>query len=433
MSVDLAAALAAPDLHDLLPSTLASGLQGSRILAIAGHVRSLVDEGREITNFTIGDFAQGVFGIPRVLRDEIVAQLDAGETNYPPAAGMPQLRSAIRSFYASRLGLDYPEGSVVAGAGARPPIYATFRTLVDPGDLVVYPVPCWNIRYYAYLNGARSAAVTTTAEHGFLPTLDDLLPHLGEARVITLNSPSNPAGTVIERSALQQLCDAIVEENERRRAAGRKVCVLLYDQVYWQLTFDGHEHVTPPQLNPAMAAYTVHIDAISKCWAATGIRVGWAVAPPALARKMAPLVGHMGAWSPRSEQLATASLLAAPERVDPFLTEFKGSIKATLHRLSEGIQALGAEGLPAQAFDPQGAIYLTARFDLIGRTVRGRPITDDEALRTLLLEEAGVAIVPFSGFGYPEGSGWVRFSVGAVTPTDVDAALGRLRELLRDA
>lgn len=433
MPVDIDAVVSASDLADLLPGTVAAGLQGSRILAIAGHVNQLVAEGQSVVNFTIGDFAKGVYGIPRTLRDEIVAQLDAGETHYAPAAGLPELRHAIRAFYADRLGMAYPEGSVVVGAGARPPIYATFRTLLDPGDVVVYPVPCWNIRYYVYLTGAKGVVLQTSPDHGFLPTVDDLLPHIGEARLVALNSPANPAGTVIDPDALKGLCDAIVDENRTRRAQGRKPCMLMYDQVYWQLTFPGHRHATPPELNPEMAAYTIHIDAISKCWAATGVRVGWAVAPPPLVEKMRPLVGHMGAWSPRAEQMATARLLAAPARVDPFLTEFRGSLQTTLQQLSDGILAMKADGLPIDAFSPQGAIYLSARFNLTGRTVRGHTIGDDESLRRLLLEEAGVAVVPFSAFGYPDGSGWVRFSVGAVTPTDVSAALERIRELVSDA
>ncbi|MBX2803895.1 MAG: aminotransferase class I/II-fold pyridoxal phosphate-dependent enzyme [Myxococcales bacterium] len=431
MGLDVRAWVHDEQVAPLLPNQLASGLQGSQILAIAGHVKRLRAEGRAISNFTIGDFDPEQFPIPRVFHDEIVAQLAAGQTHYPPAVGVPELREAIRSFYDERLGLDYPEGSVQVGSGARPPIYAAFRTVVDPGDVIVYAVPSWNTRYYVYLCGAEGVAVPTRPEDGFMPTAEVVLPHLDRARLIVLNSPLNPAGTMIAASVLRELCEAVVAENRRRVAAGKRPVLVLYDQVYWQLVFGDREHHTPVTLVPEMASYTIHVDAVSKCWAATGVRLGWAVAPPPLIVRMKSLVGHMGAWSARAEQMAAAALLREPVRVDPFMGSFKGALHERLERLAQGLTAMGAEGLPVRALEPQGAIYLSARFDLFGRTVKGHTIDSDEALRTLLLEEAGVAIVPFSAFGYPEGSGWVRWSVGSVSLADIDAALDRLRTLLR--
>lgn len=430
MSLDIRPLIAAEHLAERLPGEMARGLEGSQILAIAAHVKRCIAAGQRVANLTIGDFDPQNFPIPDVLHDGIIAALAARQTSYPPAVGMPELRSAIRSFYAARLGLNYPEGSVQVGSGARPPIYAAFRTVLDPGDLVVYPVPTWNIRYYVYLMGARGAAVRARAENGFMPTAADLLPHLGEARVVVLNSPLNPAGTVIAPELLREICEAIVDENERRITKGERPVVLLYDQVYWQLTFDGHAHHSPVSLVPKMAPYTVHIDAISKCWAATGVRVGWAVGPPQLIGRMKPLVGHMGAWAARAEQLATAHLLAEPTRVDPFMSSFSGQIRSRLQRLAAGMRALADDGMPVEVIDPQGAIYLSIRFDLFGRTVAGRRIETDEDLRIALLEEAGVAVVPFTAFGMESGTGWIRTSVGTVTEDDIDGAIERLRALI---
>ncbi len=433
MALDVERWVTAEEVAPLLPSTLASSLQGSRILAIAGHVHQLRSEGKEVANFTIGDFSPAVFRIPEVLQQGIGEQLAAGQTFYPPAVGTLELRRAVRAFYEAALGLRYPAGSVQVGSGARPPIFAAFQAIVDPGDVVVYPVPSWNIRYYVQLNAAEGVPVVTHPEDGFMPTASALLPHLPKARLVVLNSPSNPAGTVIRAELLEEICRAIVAENEARLAAGRRPCMLLYDQVYWQLTFPGHVHHTPPSLVPEMAAYTVMIDAISKCWAATGLRLGWAVAPPPLVARMTPLIGHMGAWAPRPAQLATAQLLEDPSAVAPFMEEFRGALQRSLQQLADGLTALQEEGLPVSCFAPQGAIYLSARFDLRGRTVLNRAIDDDESLRVLLLEEAGVAVVPFSAFGYPDGSGWVRWSVGAVSSEDIAGALERLGALLRSA
>jgi len=411
-------------LAERAPSPLARGLQGSAILKIAAEVRALRATGASVGNFTIGDFNPEIFSIPQAFKERIKSELDAGQTNYPPAVGIPELREAVRGFYADRLGLDYPEGTVQVGAGARPPIFAAFKTIIEEGDVVVYPVPTWNIRYYVYLNQAVGVPVVTQPENGFMPTAGDLLPHLPTARLIVLNSPLNPCGTVIAENLLREICEAIVAENERRMPLGERPLMLLYDQVYWQLTFEGYTHHTPVDLVPAMAEYTVLIDAISKCWAATGLRVGWAVAPPWIRGRMAPLVGHMGAWAARAEQQATAAMLNEPSEIDAFMVEFKGAVKRRLQILRDGILALKEQGLPVDCLDAQGAIYLSVRFDLEG---------GDEAIRRRILQEAGIALVPFTAFGYPEGTGWTRFSVGAVTERDIEDALTRLGEFLRQA
>lgn len=423
----------AEHLGALTPNRLARGMEGSEILRIATDVAALRARGEGVWNFTIGDFDPKLFAIPTALRERIKVELDAGQTNYPPAVGIPELREAIRSFYAERLGLDYPEGSVQVGAGARPPIYAAFRTLVEPGDRVVYPVPTWNVRYYVYLTGGEGVPVVTKPEDGFMPTVDALLPHLPTARLLVLNSPLNPCGTVIAPELLREICLAVVAENDRRREAGERPLMLLYDQVYWQLTFGGNVHHTPVGLVPEMAPYTVFVDAISKWWAATGLRVGWAVAPPWVRARMQPLVGHMGAWAARAEQRATAALLAEPAQVDDYLDTFRSVVQARLERLRAGLLSMRDEGLPVDCLEAQGAIYLSARLDLRGRTVGGVSIDGDASARSALLSGAKVAVVPFTAFGYPADTGWVRFSVGAVSDEDVDQALDALRGLLRSA
>ncbi|MCO4744695.1 MAG: aminotransferase class I/II-fold pyridoxal phosphate-dependent enzyme [Proteobacteria bacterium] len=406
-------------------------MEGSAILAIAGQVKARIASGADVANFTVGDFKPGVFAIPEAFSKYIGEELEAGQTNYPPAIGVPELREAIRNLYERELGLKYPEGTVQVGSGARPPIYSAFRILVEPGDLVVYSVPSWNNNYYAYLNQARSEVITASPEDGFMPTAEALAPYLREARVLCLNSPLNPTGTTISKEVLSDLCVAIINENKRRTAVGHRPLILLYDQVYWQLTFGEHKHWTPVELHPEMARYTVFIDAISKCWAGTGMRVGWGVVPPWIRGRMKPLVGHMGAWAARPEQLATARLLNEPETIAPWMDEFKGAVQERLTTLRDGLWAMRDEGMPVDALDAEGAIYLSARFDLLGKTAPdGRTLTSDEDVRRMLLEEADIAVVPFTAFGYPPKSGWVRFSIGAVTVEDVQNSLVRLRALL---
>ncbi|MEE2786171.1 MAG: aminotransferase class I/II-fold pyridoxal phosphate-dependent enzyme [Myxococcota bacterium] len=410
-------------------SQVALGMTSSRILVIAYAVKARIASGADVANFTVGDFAPGQFQIPARLNEEIQAALRTGQTNYPPANGTPELRTALQAHYRERLGLDYPLTSFVVASGARPVLYAAYRCLVDPGEVVVTPAPSWNNNNFCHLVGARHVVVATRPEDAFMPTADRLRPHLSAARLLVLCSPMNPAGTMMTRSQMAEICELIVDENRRRRTEGRRALYLIYDQVYWMLAFGDHAHVTPPQIDPEMAAYTIMTDAVSKCFAGTGLRVGWAVSPPHIADKIKSLMTHMGAWAPRPEQIGTAAFLANQSDVNAFLNQFKAGIQARLDCLFEAFQAWHAEGLPIEVIPPQGAIYLSVKLDLIGRP--GYP--DEDAVRVALLEQAGCAIVPFSAFGDHHNAGWVRFSVGAVSLDDIRACLPRIKAMLMEA
>src|SRR2546421_4643803 len=199
--------------------TMARRLIGSEILRIASEIRAAQARGDRICNLTVGDFSSKEFPIPTALREAVVRALAAGETNYPPSDGVLRLREAVREFYRTRLHLDVPlEATVIAG-GSRPVIFAIYSTLVEPGDVVVYPVPSWNNNHYCHLVGARGVPLTTRAEEGFLPTAAALRPHLRSARLIALNTPLNPAGTVMREEEVRGIAQAVVEENHRRAQA----------------------------------------------------------------------------------------------------------------------------------------------------------------------------------------------------------------------
>lgn len=431
MTVDPSPWFAEPGtLPERTKSVLARTMKGSSILAIAGEVLDLKAGGAEVANFTIGDFSPDEFRVPPLFLSHLRAAQEAGQTYYPPAVGIPELRAAVRRFYKRTLDLDYPEGTVQIGSGARPLIYAAFACLVDPGDKVVYQVPSWNTEYYVALNGGRGAALVAKREHNFMLTADDLAPHLADARLVVINSPQNPSGTAISAEAMREISNAIVHENHRREQVGERPLYLLYDMVYWQLTLKGVDHVTPVGLTPEVARYTVLVDAISKSWSATGVRVGWALCPPWLREPMKALVGHMGAWAGRAPQLATAHTLDAAEELAPWLGDYRARVSSKQLALFEGFQAMHREGLPVEPVQPEGALYLTARFDLHGKVIGGQKISSDEDIRRVLLHGAGTAIVPFITFGYPDGTGWVRFSVGSVSDRDISTALERIRTLL---
>jgi aspartate aminotransferase len=286
------------DLSDAFLSTTAQGLVGSEILKIAAEIRALQAEGRDVLNLTVGDFAPKEFPIPKTLRDRIVEAIDAGETNYPPSNGMPQLREAIRGVYERDLGLSYPLDGILVAGGARPIIYGTYRTLVDAGDKVVYPAPSWNNNHYCRLLGAEAVRVETTRETKFLPTARDLEPRLKGARLLALCSPQNPTGTCFSKDELGSIAELVVAENKRRGTKERPLFVM-FDQVYWTLTFDGVAHVDPVSLVPEVAPYVVFVDGLSKAFSATGLRVGYGVGPPTIMKRMSDVLGHVGA-APRT-------------------------------------------------------------------------------------------------------------------------------------
>lgn len=414
-------------------STMAGGLVGSEILAIASDIRARVRDGVDICNLTVGDFSPTQFQVPTLLREGIEAALADGQTNYPPSNGILELREAVVRFYERELGLRYPLDSVLIASGARPCIYAGYRALVDGGDTVAYPVPSWNNNHYCHMLGAAKLEIPCGVDSKFLPTRDDLLDAIPKARLLCLNSPLNPTGTAIDEDALRGICEAIVAENHRREQAGARPLFLLYDQIYWMLTFDGVRHVSPPGLVPEMARWTVFVDGISKAFAATGVRVGWAVGPTDVINRMSAILGHVGAWAPRAEQLATVGLLDDVDAIAAYHAEFKVGVLDRLRALHTGLVALRDAGLPVDAVAPMGAIYLTVRIAPFGkRTPDGKVLETNDDVRRYLLDRARVGIVPFQAFGVGEGGrGWFRLSVGAVGLDDIGAALPRIADALR--
>jgi aspartate aminotransferase len=428
--MDVTPFFGSPEKADAGLSSLSRSLVGSEILKIAGEIRALTAKGAAVCNLTVGDFDPRCFPIPAELLEATRAALAAGQTNYPPSDGVVSLREAIARAYERDLGLRYPLESVIVSGGARPLVYASYKTILDPGDVVVYPVPSWNNNHYSYLAGARAVEIPVSAETNFFPTVEEIRPYLPAARLLVINSPNNPTGTVIAREELRRITEAVVEENRRREARQTRPLYLLYDQVYWALTFGSAVHVTPVELVPEVAPWTLLLDAISKSFCSTGLRVGWGVVPPAVRKRMADLLGHVGAWAPKAEQVAVAKLLDRPDVIRAYQSGVRANLKARLDALYGGFMEMKAEGLPVDALMPQGAIYLSGRFDLFGRTFRGKRMKTDEDIRRLLLDEAGLGVVPFQAFGLKGETGWFRLSAGAVSMEDISTVFPRLRAVL---
>lgn len=409
---------------DAALSPLARNLIGSEVLKVSREVTALIRSGRSVANLTVGDFSPKQFPIPLPLRDLIVKNLTEGETNYPPSEGTLPMRESVVRFFRERLRLDYPLESVMIAGGSRPIIYAAYQAVVDRGDKVIYPTPSWNNNHYTYLAGGVPVELVVGADTNFMPTAEMIRPHVRDARLIAVCTPLNPTGTVMARSEVEAIATLVVEENARRLSTGERPLFLLWDQVYWMLTFGDNQHWAPPQVVPESAAYTIFVDGISKALAATGIRVGWTVAPPAITAKMSDILGHVGAWAPRAEQLAVAQFLTQQADIEAFHATMIRELRLRLDALYNGLMAMKAEGLPVDAIAPQGAIYLSAQFNLVDR------LGTNEAIRKFLLHEAGFAVVPFQAFGLKRDDGWFRLSAGAVSVRDCEDGLRRVREAL---
>ncbi|MBD0297611.1 MAG: aminotransferase class I/II-fold pyridoxal phosphate-dependent enzyme [Flavisolibacter sp.] len=411
-------------------SHLSQTLIGSEIVKLGGEIKERIRQGETIYNFTVGDFDPHIFPIPKELEDGIVEAYRQHFTNYPLAEGNLDLRQAIQAFVEEYQGLKYNMDEILVASGGRPLIYATYRAICDAGDKVIYPVPSWNNNHYTHFIGGEHIVVEAKAENNFMPTAEDLAPHIQEASLISLCSPQNPTGTTFRKEDLQAICDLVITENKRRSEHQKKLYVL-YDQMYWHLTYGAIKHYDPVRLNADMRPYTVYIDAISKVFASTGVRVGWSMGPATILSKMKAILSHVGAWAPMAEQKAVARFLAQKEAIENYLAHFKSEIEERLRRIYEGLMQLKSEGLPVDAVSPEAAIYLTIKVEGAGKKVKdGRTLQDQADVTSYLLQEAKLAIVPFYAFGASRNSPWYRLSVGTCKKEEIDEMIGKLRTAL---
>jgi aspartate aminotransferase len=403
-------------------SHLAHTLEGSKILALSRAVKAQIEKGARVYNYTLGDFDPSIFPIPLQLKKEVIRAYEEDWTSYPTAEGNSDLRNAISGFVKEWLRLEYDPRSIIVAAGGRPLIYAAYRAICDPGDKVIYGVPSWNNNYYTHFVEGNHIALHTRAENGFLLTAGELQDHIKDAVLISLCSPQNPTGTVYKRKALEDICSLIVEENKRRPAIQKK-CYLLYDQMYGLLTYNVR-HTDPVSVNGEMRPFTIYIDAISKAFAATGMRVGWSMGPETVLGKMKNILTHMGAWAPMAEQKAVARFLGRTEYVRSFLSVFKTGLSDRLIQIYTGIQEMKNEGLPVDAIEPKAGIYLSMKIDIEEKT----PVD----IAKLLLEKAGLAVLPFYAFGARENLPWFRVSVGTCAKDEIEEMLQSLKNVLME-
>lgn len=412
-------------------SYLSETLIGSEIVKLGGEIREKMRQGQRIYNFTVGDFDPSIFPIPQKLEDEIVDAYRKHFTNYPAAEGNLDLREAIISFMKDWEGLDYSLPEILVASGGRPLIYACFRAICDKGDKVIYATPSWNNNHYTHFVEGEHVVIEARAENYFLPTADEIRPHIKGATLISLCSPQNPTGTTFKKEELEAICELVLEENARRGDNEKKVYIM-FDQMYWHLTYGDIKHYNPVSLRPAMRDYTIFIDAISKVFAATGVRVGWSLGPALIILKMKSILGHVGAWAPMAEQKAVANFLGNKPEIEKYLVHFKSELEERLRRIYTGFKKLKEDGLPVDVIAPEAAIYLTIKIDAAGKKTPGGKALETQAdVTAYMLNEAGLAVVPFYAFGSSRSNPWYRLSVGTCKKDEIDEMTGKLGEALK--
>jgi aspartate aminotransferase len=412
-------------------SNLSETLIGSEIVKLGGEIREKIRQGQRIYNFTVGDFDPSIFPIPKELEDAIIDAYRKHFTNYPAAEGNLDLREAITSFMKEMEGLDYGPNEILVASGGRPLIYAVFRAICDKADKVIYAVPSWNNNHYTHFIGGDHVVVEAGAENNFMPSAKEIQPHIKEATLISLCSPQNPTGTTFRRQELEAICDMVLEENIRRGDSEKKLYVM-YDQMYWHLTYGDIKHYDPVNLRPAMRDYTIYIDAISKVFAATGVRVGWSMGPATVITKMKAILTHVGAWAPMAEQKAVAKFLAQRETIKKYLSDFKNEIEQRLREIYTGFIKLKEQGLAVDAIEPEAAIYLTIKIDLAGKTTAdGKLLANQSDVTAYILNEASLAVVPFYAFGASRNSPWYRLSVGTCKKEEIAEMISKLGKALK--
>ncbi len=391
-------------------SRRALSIQPSATLAVDARAKALAAAGRAIVNFGVGE---PDFRTPPAASEAGLEAIREGFTRYTPTAGIGPLREAICEKLSRDNGLDYSPDQIVVSTGAKQSLYNAFQVLCEVGDEVLIPSPYW-VTYpeQVRLAGGVPVCVETDESRGY--RLD---PEALEAavtprtRLLVVNSPNNPTGAVYPREDVEAVAEFVLRHD----------LYLISDEIYERLVYHGAVHVSPAALSPEVKRRTVVVNGASKAYAMTGWRVGYAAAELPVARAMADLQGHVTSNASSVGQKALLGALRGDAAaVEAMVVEFQARRDYMVRRLQE------MPGLTVP--EPAGAFYVFPSLPgLYGRELAGKLIRDGGDLAMVLLEEAGVAVVPGAAFGRPDA---VRLSY-ATSMDDIERGLDRMEEVLR--
>jgi aspartate aminotransferase len=353
------------------------------------------------------------FDTPVHIKEAAKCALDAGATKYTAVEGTPKLRQAVATWFAKAHGFEVTPAEVMVSAGAKQVIHNAFHALLDPGDEVILPAPCWvSYAEIAKLAGARPVPVLARAEDGFAIDPDAIARAVTKAtRMIVLCSPSNPTGAICGEATLRALADLALRHD----------LWLLTDDIYRGLCYGGARFVQPATFSPEIRRRTIIVDGVSKSYAMTGWRIGFCLAPAEVVSAMATLQGQSTTNAAAvSQEAALAALEGPQDELETMRLAFDQRRLLTL----AGLRAMPG----VTCVEPHGAFYAFPDVSaFMGKTTpTGRVITDDVVLCEHLLESAHVAVVPGSAFFAP---GFIRLSY-ATSSLNIEEGLERIARAL---
>ena len=393
-------------------SKLAASVQPSATMAAAAKARQLKAEGVNVFDFSLGE---PDFPTPEHICAAALTAMHKGHTHYTPANGTAELRAAVARSYQKTYGVRYSPEQVLISDGAKHSIHNALAATVGPGDEVIIPTPYW-VSYsdLVSMTGASFRLVQTRLEDGFKMSPEQLRAAVTpRSKLLMLNSPSNPTGTVYTRQELEALADVVLDSP----------LAVLSDEIYERLVFGDAQATCFASLRPGLIDRTITVSGASKSFAMTGWRVGWALGPAAVIKAMGTVQSQQtGCPCSVSQYAALAAVEGDQACVERMRKEFEARRDLVCARLAK---------MPGvRSFVPEGAFY--AFFDVsahFGKTLGGRKVTDSVSFCNAALEVAHVSVVPGAAFG---AEGYVRLSYAA-SREQLQGGLDRLGQFLEQS
>lgn len=395
----------------MLPiSKMAAAVQPSATIAAGAKARQLKSQGIQVFDFSLGE---PDFNTPAHIIAAAHKAMLEGQTHYTPAGGLAEVKSSIARWYGKTYGLDVKPEQVIVSNGAKHSLHNALAAMVGPGDEVIIPTPYW-VSYsdLVQMTGATYRLVVTRAANQFKMTPAEFRAAITpKSRLVMLNSPSNPTGSVYARAELEALADICLEKNVG----------VISDEIYEQLVYGNAKATCFATLRPGLAEQTVTISGVSKSYAMTGWRMGWSVGPKHIVKAMDTVQSQETSCPSSISQAATIAALDGDQAcVEMMRKEFEARRDLVVRRLNE----LPGVKCPL----PDGAFY--AFFDIssyFGKSLGGRPITNSTDFCAAALEVGHVNLVQGSAFGM---EGFARLSF-ATSREMINKGIDRFAAFLR--
>lgn len=390
-------------------SRLASQVQASTTMAIDALAKQMKADGVDVIGFGAGE---PDFNTPDHIKAAAVQAIADNVTRYTPASGTVQLKQAVCSRMKEDCGLEYKPSQVVVSSGAKHCVYIALRALVNPGDEVILPAPFW-VSYLELIKMVGGTPVIVTAQEsaGFKMTAQQLQESITpKTKALILNNPSNPTGMVYSREELLALAQVCIEHD----------VYIISDEIYYSLLYDGMKFTSVASLGEEIRKHTILINGVSKAYAMTGWRIGYALADEAVAKVMSNYLSHStGSPCAISQAASVAALNGPQDEVETMRQAFEERRNYIVTRMNQ------IEGV--SCIKPEGAFYVMMNIEkLLGKTICGEIICTSDDFCSAFLKHGLVATVPCSGFGAPN---FVRWSY-ATSMENIHKGLDRLEQFL---